>query len=118
MRILFRDQLKRDRFNEFQRPYVLDAAVVGVGVGKTFWRNEARPSKRKVLRDARSHDPDKYGSSPVPIRCWWRRTTSAPCSTAPTEAVDLRDLYWHEAAVSVEKSRFFGHAVWNSYDDL
>jgi hypothetical protein len=73
-----------------------------------------------VLRDARRHDPDKYGElAGRRCRCWWRRTTSAPSSTAHcTEAVDLRDVYWHEAAVSVEKSRFFAHAVWNSYDDL
>jgi hypothetical protein len=117
--ILFRDQLKKDRFNEFQRPYVLDAAVVGVAVAKTFWLNEARPSKRKVLRDARRHDPEQYGSSPVALPMlveedYVRTVFDGPC----TEALDLRDVYWHEAAVSVEKARFFGHAVWNTYDDL
>jgi hypothetical protein len=35
-----------------------------------------------------------------------------------TEAVDLRDFYWNEAAVSLDAARYCAHAVWMSGGDL
>lgn len=105
--ILFREQLKADRFNEFQRPYVLDAAVVGVGCAKTFWRNDVAPKKRLVT----SFD------NGVPKLVETSRVESV-FDGPVTEAVDMRDMYWHEAAVSAEKSRWIAQAVWMSYPDL
>lgn len=105
--ILFRQQMKADRFNEFQRPYTLDAAVVGLGISKTFWRSEDAP--RKYLNLELVNDVPKLVE----------KTRVASVFDGPvTEAVDLRDMYWHEAAVSVEKARWMAQAVWMSYPDM
>lgn len=115
---LFAAQLKADRFNEFQRPFVLDAAVVGLGAAKTFWRNEVAPRTRLVVKDIRETH-DEYASFPVAIPTLAEETRNETVFDGPvTEAIDLRDLYWHEAAVSVEKARWFAHAIWMSHDDL
>lgn len=115
---LFAAQLKADHFNEFQRPYVLDAAVVGLGVAKTFWRNEVASRTRNVVKDIRTVNDD-YAHLPVAVPTLVQETRAETVFDGPvTEAVDLRDLYWHEAAVSVEKSRWFAHAIWMSHDDL
>lgn len=115
---LFAAQLKNDRFNEFQRPYILDAAVVGLGVGKTFWRNEVAPRKRLVVKDIRQTNSD-YADLPVAVPVLAEETRVETIFDGPvTEAIDLRDLYWHEAAVSVEKSRWFAHAIWFAPSDL
>ena len=106
-KMLFRAQLKDDKFNEFQRPYVLDAAVVGLGVAKTFWRNDVAPRKRLVL--------DYSTGVPQLVE---RERVESTFDGPTTEALDLRDVYWHEAAVSVEKARWIAHAIWMSYADL
>jgi hypothetical protein len=115
---LFRVQLKNDRFNEFQRPFVLDAAVVGLAVGKTFWMNEAAPKKRLVVKDVREVN-DSYADLPYSIPVLVEEERVETVFDGPvTEALDLRDLYWHEAAVSVDKSRWIAHEMWMSYPDL
>jgi hypothetical protein len=115
---LFRVQLKNNRFNEFQRPYVLDAAVVGMGVAKTFWMNDVAPKKRLVVKDVRQVN-GMYANLPVavPVLVEEERVETVFDGWV-TESVDLRDMYWHEAAVSAEKSRWIAHEIWMSYPDL
>lgn len=115
---VFAIQLRQDRFNEFQRPFVLDAAVVGLGVAKTFWRNEVDKRPVRVLKDIRELKPE-YANLPVAVPVMVDEERVQTVFDGPvTEAIDLRDLYWHEAAVSVEKARWFAHAIWMSLDDL
>jgi hypothetical protein len=35
-----------------------------------------------------------------------------------TEVVDLRDFYWHQAAISLDTSRWCAHGIWMSLSDI
>ena len=114
--MLFRCQLAHDRFNEFQRPFVLSAAVTRLGVAKTFWKKDVRPTKKLMTVNAVPEDIRAF-VPPIPVLREVER--NEPVFNGPvTEAVDPRDFYWHEAAVSLEKARWVAHAVWMSLDDL
>lgn len=114
--ILFRAQLKQDRFNEFQRPFVLDAAIVGMGVAKTRWRHET--GLRKELKLENAAPPELAALGQFIPRLVETQSVRALFDGPETEAVDLRDFYWHEAAVSLDKARWCAHAIWMSMDDI
>lgn len=114
--ILHRQQLKQDRFNEFQRPYALDAAVCGIGIAKSFWLSKHRSRKRNVVVNAAPPELRALGAFVPKLEVVER---VEPVFDGPTtESLDPRDCYWHEAATALEKSRFFAHSVWVSYADL
>lgn len=114
--ILARHQLKQDRFDEFQRPYALDAAVTGIGVASTVWMNKTAKRKRNVVENAAPPELAAQGAF-IPRLVEVERVETE-FDGPVTEALDPRDCYWHEAATSLEKSRFFAHAVWMTYADL
>lgn len=114
--ILQRHQLKQDRFDEFQRPYALDAAVTGIGIASTFWLNKVVRRKRNIVENAADPFSAELGAF-IPRLVAVERTETE-FDGPVTEALDPRDCYWHEAATSLEKSRFFAHAVWMTYADL
>lgn len=111
--ILFRAQLKADRFNEFQRPFVLQAAVCPLSVAKTFWKEEVAPRKRRVPVNVA---PEGF---PVPL---WRLETQERVERVfdgpVTETVDVRDFWWEEAATSLDNARWAAHALWMTKEDL
>lgn len=114
--LLLRQELKEARFNEFTRPYALDAAVTGIGVAATTWRTESGKRKRNVVVNAAPPELQSYGVFIPKIETVERVENyyDGPC----TEAPDPRDCYWHEGATSLEKSRFFAQAIWMTYADL
>lgn len=115
--ILFRQQMKADRFtDDFQRPFALDAAVTGIGIGKTFWRSDKRKRKRNVVENAAPDWLAQFGVS-VP-RLKQVEAVELDFDGPVTEAIDPRDCYWHEGATSLPKSRFFAQAIWMTYADL
>lgn len=114
--MLFRSQLGADRFNEFQRPFVLSAAVTRLGVAKTFWKKDVRPVKRLEVVNAAPPDLQTLGAFIPQLQQVERK--EAIFDGPVTEAVDPRDFYWHEAAVSLDKARWVAHAVWMSLEDL
>jgi hypothetical protein len=111
--ILFKAQLKADRFNEFQRPFVLQAAVCPLSVAKTFWKEEVAPRKKRV--------PVDVAPPGFPFPLWKMEVQERPervFDGPVTEAVDIRDFYWEEAATSLENSRWAAHALWMSKEDI
>ena len=114
--ILARHQLKQDRFDEFQRPYALDAAVTGIGIASTIWLNKTVRRKRNIVENAA--DPVNAAQGAFIPRLVTVERVETEFDGPVTEALDPRDCYWHEAATSLEKSRFFAHAVWMPYSDL
>lgn len=108
---LFDAQLRNDRFNEFQRPFALQAAVCRFAVAKTFWRREDAPRTRLAVTF------EQHGMSSVPAMRPVTETLSV-FNGPVTECVDVRDFYWDEAATSLENCRWVAHATWVSYADL
>jgi hypothetical protein len=112
--ILLRQQLKEARFNDFQRPFALDAAVCGIGIAKTFWRSEMSKRKRNVVVNAAPPELAQFINIPGIKAVDTVEGFDGPM----VEALDPRDCYWHEGATSLEKSRFFAHAIWMTYADV
>jgi hypothetical protein len=113
--VLFRRQMgaSGDRFNEFMRPFVLQAAINRVSIAKTHWKNETRSVKYLSTKQL---IPFLGPLSPVRMKEATKETTlfDGPI----TETVDLRDFYWPEAAVSLDAARYTAHAVWMTGGDL
>lgn len=112
---LFRRQMgiTGDRFNEFERPFVLQAAINRVSVAKTHWVTEEREVK---YLDLKSTLPVLGPLSPKRMKESSKVTTIFDGPV--TEVVDLRDFYWPEAAVSLDVARYCAHAVWMTPGDL
>ena len=113
--VLFRRQMGNsgDRFHEFQRPFVLQAAINRVSIAKTHWCKET---------DTVSYLENKL-LVPKLGRLSPRRLREASGEKVlfdgpKTETVDLRDFYWNEAAVSLDVARYCAHAVWMSLADI
>lgn len=102
-----------DRFNEFQRPFVLQAAINRVSVAKTHWRYE---EEEVNFIDARRVFPLLGRLSPVKMKESKKKVTLFDGPV--TETVDLRDFYWPESAVSLDRASWCAHAVWMSSLEL
>lgn len=111
---LFKRQMVADRFDEFQRPFILQAAINRVSIAKTYWREDKRDVKEL---QSKPMIPGIGKLSPVRLR--EVTVKNKEFFNGPvTETVDLRDFYWHEAATSLDNSRFCAHAIWMSPADI
>jgi len=112
---LFRRQMGQggDRFNEFLRPYVMNAAINRVSIAKTHWVLDKREVKflstKQIFPFLGQHSPVRMKES---------EQVTTLFNGPVTEAVDLRDFYWNEAAVSLDVARYTAHATWVSGPDL
>lgn len=111
--ILFRQQMAADRFDEFQRPFVLQAAINRVSIAKTFWREDVRDMKSL---QAKPMIPGIGKLSPVRLKEVTKKETFFDGPV--TEVVDLRDFYWQSAATSLDTARWCAHAIWMSLTDI
>jgi len=113
--VLFRRQMgnQGDRFHEFQRPFVLQAAINRVSIAKTHWRKE---TDTVPYLENKQLVPGLGRLSPRRLR--ETKGEKVLFDGPVTETVDLRDFYWHSAAVSLDVARWCAHAVWMSVADL
>lgn len=110
---LFKQQMLADRFDEFVRPFVLQAAISRVSIAKTHWRED----KRRVRMLQPKRLAPMFGAL-SPVRLREVDTTKTVFDGPVTEAVDLRDFYWHQAATSLDNARWCAHAIWMSAADI
>ena len=116
--ILMANQLMHDRFSEIQRPLALQNAIAGLTVAKTYWKRELVPRKRLVVEQKPVLDPE-FGVPIAMLPELVERANVEPVYEGPTtEVVNVRDFFWHEAAVSEAKCRYFIHRIWMSKADL
>lgn len=113
--VLFRRQMgvAGDRFNEFMRPFVLQAAINRVSVAKTHWLNEQREVPYLTTKQLLP-----FLGSMSPVRMKESKKVTTLFDGPVTETVDLRDFYWPEAAVSLDVARYCAHAVWMTGGDI
>lgn len=113
--VLFRRQMggQGDRFNEFLRPFVLTAAINRVAIAKTHWVNETREVSYLATKQILP-----FLGPLSPVRMKESKKVTTLFDGPVTQAVDLRDFYWPESAVSLDVARYCGHAVWMSGGDL
>lgn len=106
--ILISQQLQQDRFDEIQRPLVLQERLAGLSPAKVYWRTQGR----RRMRTTWTLDP--YTGLAV-----WDRVEEpealrdGPC----VEVVDVRDFFWDDAAHSLETCGIVGHRTWPTFEE-
>lgn len=113
--ILHRYQLRRDRFDEKQRPFALQNAIVGFTVAKTFWRSDIR---RRPQLKAVDIGLKQFGFPIGVFDLVEEQVTSRDFYGPTTEVVNIEDFFWHEAAVELQRSPIVAHRVWMHFNEL
>lgn len=122
--ILFDWQIRQSRFNEIQRPFCLQNAIAGLTVAKTFWTTDRQ--RRRRLKRVEEPVLDHYGmpvtgpdGAPMSVTKMVEANGEVVVYDGPTTEVrDVRDFGWHEAAVSLERSRYVWDRVWLSPEEV
>lgn len=105
--ILLDSQMKADRFDEKQRPLVLQERLCGLSAAKVYWRAKGRSRMRTTW----SQDP----FTGVPV--WGREEEPETVRDGPcVEVVDIRDFFWEDEATSLEDSSIVAHRIWPTFE--
>ncbi len=123
--ILFDWQIRNDHFSRIQRPFCLQNAIAGLTVTKTYWttREERRrtlvPSNEPLLDENDQQILDPTTGQPMSMpKLVEKEGVSVVYDGPTTEVVDVRDFGWHEAAVSLDHSRYVWHRAWMSKEEI
>lgn len=106
-----------DDLDEKQRPFSLEASIVGISWGKVHWAYQTRLKTRIQTDHEPIHDPfgNLIGYQPVERHIEEHSILrDGPCF----EVCDPRDMFWDESGTSVETCRWVAHRVWATLDDL
>jgi hypothetical protein len=118
LEILLRWQLEQCHFDEQQRPYVLQNMIAGLTVGKISWQNTTRLRRKLVTQPQLVEDPvtgEPLGYVPRLVEVEQPDTVfDGPMF----EVCDVRDFFWDEAAVSLDRCSVVAHRVWMTFDEL
>ncbi|GIV03970.1 MAG: hypothetical protein KatS3mg015_2800 [Fimbriimonadales bacterium] len=118
-------QIKASKFNQAIRPFVLQNAIAGITVAKNFWvtREERRRRlvsvEEPVLDDNGDPVISPFTGQPLTYVRMEEETKPVVVYDGPvTEVRDIHDFGWHEAAVSIERSRYVWDRVWMSAEEF
>jgi hypothetical protein len=105
-------QLDKDNFAVQQRPHRLQGLIAGWTARKTYWNYR----EGSVTRHRTTDVEIAPGLSMPVVRpgAAHEVVVDDPCC----EVVDVRDLIFHESAVSVDKSARITHRVFYTFDEL
>ena len=124
--VLYELQTRHTSFTRTQRPFVLQNAIAGLTVAKTYWVTEYQRRRRMIQQE----EPllNEFGDQILhPITAHpLTMPRLVEAEVAPqvtydgpyTEVVDVRDFMWHEAAVSLDRARYVIHNVWVDPEDI
>jgi len=117
-------QIKRDGFSYIQRPFVLQNAIAGMTVAKTFWTEKSERRRKMVPQQEPLTGPDGTPMTdpmgqPIMTTTLKEQTAVSVVYDGPTTEVrDVRDFLWHESAVSVDKARYVIDRVWLTLEEI
>lgn len=115
--ILHGYQLDRDRFQEKQRPFVLENLKSGYAVVKNYWKTDHRTVRKLGVVDTGARD---YGIAGIEQLFEYVEVESNELlfDGPTTEVVNPNDFCWHEAAVDIQRSPVVWHRVWLHINEL
>ena len=125
-KITFDWQIRESKFSEIQRPMILQNAIAGLTVAKTYWTTKEERRRHLVpdeepLLNPETSEPiyNPWTGKMVTVPVLKEKTVATTVYDGPTtELVDVRDFMWHEAATSLEKSDYIIHRVWLTHEEL
>ncbi len=117
-------QSKHASFTDVQRPFLLQNAIAGITVAKTYWIEEQERRRRMVVIDEPLTDDfgeplmDPMGQ-PMTSPQLSEETGYITTYDGPhTEVIDIHDFFWEESALTLPKSRYVIHRIRISRDEL
>ena len=123
--ILFDWQVRKSKFNQIQRPFVLQNAIAGLTVAKTYWVTERERRRSVIWEDTPLLDGNDQpilqalDGSMLTVPSPTEKVSPVITYDGPvTEVRDVRDFLWHESAVSLDKARYVIDRVWVSWEDI
>jgi hypothetical protein len=122
---LFDWQIKQDKFNQIQRPYLLQNAIARLSVAKTYWTDRSERRRQMVTVEEPLIDDmgrpvlDPMTGQQISIPRLEEKTGYVTVYDGPTTEVrDVRDFLWHESAVSLDKARYLIDRVWMGKEEI
>ena len=122
--VLFDWQVQQSKMHAQLRPFMLQNAIAGITVAKTFWetREERRrqlvPVEEPLLND---FEQPMYGPDGLPImnvRMEMKTKPTVVYEGPVTEVRDIHDFMWHESANSLDNARYVIDRDWMNAEDL
>ena len=124
--IIFDWQTREDKLAEIQRPFILQNAIAGVSIAKTYWTTKEQRRRQLVnvevpVLNPATEEPiyDPFTGKMVTLPQMQEKTKVTTIYDGPTtEVVDVRDFFWHEAATSLETSDYLIHRTWMTWEQI
>ncbi len=122
--ILFDWQVKQSKLQRELRPFMLQNAIAGLTVAKTFWtsREERRrqmvPVTEALLDEFDQPMVDPFGQPLMHTRMEMKTKPTVVYDGPVTEVRDVHDFMWHESATKLENARYIVDRVWMSPEDF
>lgn len=123
-KILFDWQVKRSKMQAELRPFMLQNAIAGITVAKSFWATKEERRRQLVPVEEPLVDELErpiYGPDGRPlthVRMEEQVKVVTVYDGPVTETRDIHDFMWHEAATSIGNSRYLIDRVWVSPEDF
>jgi hypothetical protein len=108
-KILLEWQARQTKFTRLQRPFLLQNAIAGITVAKTFWTEKIE--RRRKLVSQNSPVLDDNGN---PMLDRFGQAMSLP----QLQQVVVPELVYDKNARSIKDARFVAHRIWLSREDL
>lgn len=106
-----------DHLDEKQRPWVMQAAITGLTVAKTYWHYKTGDVKKTVR--ANRTVLDEQGNVVGMVPTFEERTEKEVLDDRSCiEIVDVRDFFWPSAATSLDRANEIVHRVWMTPDEV
>ncbi|MCI0408728.1 MAG: hypothetical protein L0191_09225 [Acidobacteria bacterium] len=123
--ILFDWQNRQSKFTRVQKPFLLQNAIAGITVAKTYWVEKMERRRRMVAVDEELLDEnglpifDPATGQVVTTPQLREESRAVTVYDGPmTEVVDVHDFFWAENARTMSGSRYVAHRVRMSRDEL
>lgn len=123
--ILFDWQNRQTKFTRVQKPFLLQNAIAGITCAKTYWTEDVQKRRRMVAVDEPLTDDagqpiiDPATGQQVMYPQLREESKAITVYDGPmTEVVDVHDLFWAENARTMSGSRYIGHRIRISIEEL
>lgn len=124
-KILFDWQVRKSRFTRIQRPFMLQNAIAGVTVAKTYWETRQERRRHTVVEEHPLLDAQDNpmlhpmtGQQITMPHLVTQESMTTVYDGPVTEVRDIRDFLWHESAVSLDRARYVIDRVWMSKEEI
>ena len=117
--LLLADQLQVDCYGEKQTLFHQQGLIAGLTCAKNFWRKDTGPAFGTEMQSVPIHAPNSGQIIAFQPKAVQKAQGEEVYFDGPTFLpIDVRDLIWHQAAVSLDQAIRVTHRVWKDFGEL